>query len=374
MAGSAARFKRAPTVVSYWTDDRLVFHNFATGVQIAADPLTTAVLHFFSDWRSADSLWRATPGVSRASVRQAVAKLARLSFLLRPGHRRAPFASWADWNPAAGFFHCSTKDVHYESEYGLAGEGVADAFGPMPPATRRRRRARRTALPPVMLGGEFVDVLRQRRTWRRFSRAPVTLDALSALLQLTFGLQHWLSIPSVGRVALKTSPSGGARHAIECYVWARNVAGLPRGLYHYAMDRHELARLRAAPRAPVTRYLPTQTWFNGAAAVVVMTAVFPRVQWRYRFPRAYRTVLAEAGHVCQTFCLTATWLDLAPFCSMALADSVIERDLGVDGVTESVLYVAGVGARPRDAQRHFPGDVRADLVDRRSVVVPGVPG
>ena len=31
---------------------------------------------------------------------------------------------------------------------------------------------------------------------------------------------------------------------------------------------------------------------------------------------------------------------------MALADSRIERDLGIDGVGESVLYAAGVGPRP----------------------------
>jgi hypothetical protein len=31
---------------------------------------------------------------------------------------------------------------------------------------------------------------------------------------------------------------------------------------------------------------------------------------------------------------------------MALADSRIEQDLKIDGTTESVLYVAGVGARP----------------------------
>jgi hypothetical protein len=28
---------------------------------------------------------------------------------------------------------------------------------------------------------------------------------------------------------------------------------------------------------------------------------------------------------------------------MAVKDSVIEQDLGIDGITESVLYVAGVG-------------------------------
>ena len=31
---------------------------------------------------------------------------------------------------------------------------------------------------------------------------------------------------------------------------------------------------------------------------------------------------------------------------MALADSPIEADLGIDGVSESVLYAAGVGVRP----------------------------
>ena len=81
-------------------------------------------------------------------------------------------------------------------------------------------------------------------------------------------------------------------------------------------------------------------------AMMLMTAVFPRTQWKYPFARAYRVVLAEAGHLCQTFCLTATWLGLAPFCTMALADSRIEKDLKLDGVTESVLYVAGVGTRP----------------------------
>ena len=36
-----------------------------------------------------------------------------------------------------------------------------------------------------------------------------------------------------------------------------------------------------------------------------------------------------------------------PFETMALADSRIERDLKIDGVTEAVLYAAGVGTRPR---------------------------
>ena len=64
---------------------------------------------------------------------------------------------------------------------------------------------------------------------------------------------------------------------------------------------------------------------------------------KYHHPRAYRVVLLDAGHLCQTFCLVATWLGLAPFCTAALKDTQIEKDLGIDGIRESVLYVAGVG-------------------------------
>jgi len=77
-----------------------------------------------------------------------------------------------------------------------------------------------------------------------------------------------------------------------------------------------------------------------------MTARLDRTRWRYPFARAYRSVLMDAGHLGQTFCLVATWLGLAPFCTAALADSRIEKDLGVDGFDEVVLYAAGVGTRP----------------------------
>ena len=58
-----------------------------------------------------------------------------------------------------------------------------------------------------------------------------------------------------------------------------------------------------------------------------------------RFARYRKT----AGHLAQTFCLVATWLGLAPFTTAAIVDTDIERTLGIDGVEETILYVAGVG-------------------------------
>jgi SagB-type dehydrogenase family enzyme len=111
------------------------------------------------------------------------------------------------------------------------------------------------------------------------------------------------------------------------------------------------------------RYLPEQDWYEDAAALVFFVASFERIRWRYAYARAYRAAFIEAGHLCQTFCLTATWRGLAPFCSMALADSTIERDLDLDGISESVLYTAGVGIPDGEVQTSFaPRDVTPPAV------------
>jgi len=113
------------------------------------------------------------------------------------------------------------------------------------------------------------------------------------------------------------------------------VGGLPRGLYHYAADNHRLELLsRNATSRDLMAFLGNQWWYRPAAALMLMTAVFPRNQWKYRDSAAYRTVMLDAGHVCQTFCLVATWLGLAPFCTMAFDQILVERKLRVDGVKE----------------------------------------
>jgi hypothetical protein len=37
---------------------------------------------------------------------------------------------------------------------------------------------------------------------------------------------------------------------------------------------------------------------------------------------------------------------LAPFCTAAFEDTLIEKELGLDGIRESVLYFAAVGTVP----------------------------
>jgi SagB-type dehydrogenase family enzyme len=345
------RVRRSQHLVLYWRRERLIVHNYATGARVQADPLLCRLLDYCSDWRTADDI-RLRLGLGSASVvRTLLARLLSRGLLDRSDRPESPqtaaMATLDRWNPEAGFFHTATKNVRFWSPLDAARQSrIQAASWPMPAPVKRYRGSATIDLPKPRRG-EFGDVLLGRRTWRRFSSAPVAIDDLATVLGLSAGVQRWVRTPA-GEVPLKTSPSGGARHPIECYVIACRVAGLRPGVYHYASDRHALERLRGrvSPER-IASYYPSSPYFAKAPVQVFFTAVFERQVWRYPYARAYRAALAEAGHVCQTFCLSATWLGLAPFCLMGLADSLIEGDLGLDGVRESVLYAAGLGLPPK---------------------------
>jgi SagB-type dehydrogenase family enzyme len=363
------KFRTSPHIVAYWEHDRLVLHQFASGTRAVVDPGVIQILDTCHSWLQLDQITSRTKGRPEEWVKQAVVKLASASFLQRSDAPEAPedraFDAWREWNPAAGFFHSATRDPRWPQpdEREALEAGLRDkARGARPPAASRSQRGLSlVSLPKPERRGEFPEILLSRRTWRGFSDQPLKLADLSTLLWLTAGVQAW-GVSSAGeRVPFKSSPSAGSKHPIELFVLARKVEGLPSGVYHYGTDRHRLAVIsRRLTSARVQKYLGNQWQFRDAAAVVVMVAVMSRTQWTYATPRAYRSVLAEAGHVCQTFCLTATWLDLAPFCTMALADREIEKALGIDGVSEAALYAAGVGVKPADGvwvqwPEHAPG-------------------
>ena len=349
------RFRRARAVLAYWKDDRLFLDNYATRVTISASPLAIHILSAFDRWQPPGALAARFPEYTPASLAKAVRELARHTMLVREGtagaeHDTAIANVWASWLPEGGF-HFATKNAPYvDQRWGTGKRRKILPDTPQPPFFKSDRKAAHVALPPrTRRPGEFENVLLERRTHRRFAKGAVALADVSTLLSLVWGVQSRITSPIFGSLAHKTSPSGGARHPGEVYLMARNVTGLAHGIYHYDALRHRLETIRTGPTANrAWRYCVRQNHARDAAALFVMTAVFPRTMWKYHAGRAYRVVLLDAGHLCQTFCLTATWLGLGPFSTAALDDDLIERDLKIDGVSESVLYVAGVG-RPLDS-------------------------
>ena len=346
---AVARYRRPESVVCYWSGSELIAFNYLSRVRTPAPLFAVDVLSYCEHWRTIDEIktrFACPPGPLKRLLRI----LSQRTLLDRHAGNRPPMhhslAAWEPWMPEAAVFHFGTKDVKYGSQQEMDDLLVRKAASRPPPApVKAYSTAQRRTLPPAR-PSDLARVLFERRTWRKFGAQQVSIGDVGTLLGHTFGVQQWAET-RVGLCALKTSPSGGARHPIEAYLLARRVAGLPRGCYYYDPDGHELALIKSGLTAQrLEAYLSGQTCYRDVPAVVVMTAVFKRSQWRYEFARAYRVVLLDAGHLCQTFLLVATSLGLAPFCTAALADSLLEHDLQIDGVNESVIYACGVGARP----------------------------
>jgi SagB-type dehydrogenase family enzyme len=278
--------------------------NYATRVTTGATPLVCEILHACDRWRTIAQIRAATNAAGRL-LPDIVDRLVGLSLLERsdqPPDPRAIAMSTLDmWNPEVGFFHAATKDVHFWSPGEVRRHArVAPDQSPMPRPVKRYPRADKIALPPPAVNTPFTDVLLARRTSRRYSSSPISISELSSILALSAGVQQWAKT-GAGDVPLKTSPSGGARHPIECYAVVRAVTGLKAGIYHYRADRHELERVHGPVSLERMRaYVPKSEYFAKASAMVFFTAVFERQLWRYPYSRAYRAALIEAGHVCQT--------------------------------------------------------------------------
>jgi SagB-type dehydrogenase family enzyme len=353
--------------VCYWDADGGRIFDSATGHTARLSLPTWQILDLCGAPRTVEDLHASLGGrVPCDLVARLVSSLLSAGFLVpADGSVTHPFVHWGQWNPAASFFHAVSRLGTYGDPAALD-EALWEKAGsqPMPPSLKPPTDER-ISLPGVSLRNAFTKTVEDRRTWRRFGRRAVTLGALGTALHACAGITHWLRIPRLGEVPLTSSPSGGGRHPIEVYVLTLNVTGVPPGFYRYAGDRHELDCVRAGRPESVEALFPTQPWFASCGAVIFLSAVFARTQWRYDFARAYRAVMLEAGHVCQTFLLAATALRLAPFCTMAIDESLVEQALNLDGTNEAVMYAAGVGTRPRDRGRVImPADASRPVVRR----------
>jgi SagB-type dehydrogenase family enzyme len=336
--------------IAYWNGGKLRIANYLTRREFSTNPATLDVILFFFTPRKIEDALLEFRCYSQKSVAGTILQLVDAQLLLE--YNSADWkrdellrSSWGPWLPEGGF-HFMTKDTPYvPRDWSIEQRLKRLPASPAPPHFKTIRGTTAVRLPSIEIPRDtFFETLHARRTHRDFARGKVSLENVSQLLQTTWGVQGHFQTKAFGSLPYKTSPSGGARHPGEVYLMALKVDGLERGMYHYQVKDNRLAGLplRVSPRMAST-YCADQPYFAGAAALFIMTAVFARTMWKYGRSRAYRVVLLETGHLCQTFCLTATRLGLAPFSTAALKDSLIEKDLGLDGISESVLYVAGVG-------------------------------
>ncbi len=378
--------RRARTLIVYWHGGDLVVENYLaarstdadTDNAYVVDELTIRLLDRFDDWTDPDLVAKDFDGYEPESVRAAIDQLAAAGLLCT---REAAAAeeelerTWAHWSQEARYFHFGTKDACYigdDEQHRRATLELVTASGPPPQIFKTYPQAPRVYLPRAFqpLRADFGDVLRRRRTHRTFTGEPVPLTTLSTVLHHTFGPMHFVDAGPLGTLMLRTSPGGGARHELECYVGVLDVQGLDPGLYHYCAENHSLELLD--PRfdaARLDRLAFGQRMATSAGFVCFVTAVFERAMYKYRHPRTYRMVLLDAGHLAQTFALTCTALGLGPFQTAAFRDSEVEAALGLDGFAEGALYLLGAGV-PVDTVDGLPGELRPSGTPTRNGTAP----
>jgi SagB-type dehydrogenase family enzyme len=197
-----------------------------------------------------------------------------------------------------------------------------------------------------------------RRSVRSFGATPLSLPELSRLLWASAGITTSYITPH-GQEFYRATPTAGALYPIETYVVVNKVEGLEPGLYHYrvaGMDMlerpmvegsHALEQLRAGDiREEIAAASLDQPLCGKAGAVFLWTAVFSRTVWKYK-ERAYRYVYLDAGHMAGHLSLASVALGLGSCPVAAYYDDEVNRLLGVDGQSESVLYMTAVGRPSR---------------------------
>lgn len=185
------------------------------------------------------------------------------------------------------------------------------------------------------------QTLQTRRSRRRFSPSETGLATISRLLWASQGITG-----QAGRYFFRTAPSGGALYPIETYLAVNRGKEIPPGLYHFNVGEFALERLQSGNLGPALAMAAlNQKMLSEAATVFIWSAIPRRAMSKYG-ERGMRYLLLDAGHICQNLLLAAEALELAACPAAAFFDAEMNGLLGLDGIEESVLYLAAVGEKP----------------------------
>jgi SagB-type dehydrogenase family enzyme len=345
----------------YWSGGDVIWDDHLGHRQLKLADGTERVMRWFSSWREPESVREADEDPeAREKLVRIAKKLIRYDVLVVQGSPRHVLEEeilhdWGPWGTSARAFHFGTRSLR-ETKF-ATNEMTAKALqekartSPPPSPVRPLGEHDSISLPEPLSGSinelGLGDALAERRSVREFGEKPLSLPELSTLLtaaRVTRPETH-ADIPSTGNV-FKTSPSGGARHPTELYVYAKNVDGLERGVYHYDAFRHRVTPLDGKiDDDGLVALAGDQDWVGDAGALLIYTSVIERNQWKYPVSRTYRILLMDVGHLSQTVYLLATALGLNITFTAALRDEMVEELLGCDPAGELVLGMSVLGTR-----------------------------
>jgi SagB-type dehydrogenase family enzyme len=245
-----------------------------------------------------------------------------------------------------------------------------------------QRYHRQTQYDPMKMGGHALDWSNQPGVYKNYSGlGRVNLPEISALPDKSFSelmmpchtapAARVVSIQDISRILFlgygitarrqssgddfyyRSVPSAGALYPCELYLATQSVSALENGLYHHAIHRRDLSRLRAGVyKDPSAAGEPRKTF--SASVTFYITAIFYRSIWKYR-DRAYRYHLLDTGHLVESLVLAIKSMDLPCHVTYDFDDSAMNAFLGVDSGREGCLAVVSIpGGASTDERRELP--------------------
>lgn len=187
----------------------------------------------------------------------------------------------------------------------------------------------------------ILDCIKARKSRRKYTEEPLTLQELSYLLWATQGIRQLIEDD---KISLRTVPSGGARHPFETYLAIRRVEHLTQGVYRYLPVGHQLVYLFSVDNMAeqLTEATLGQSFVGNSAVTFIWSALPYRCEWRYT-TEAKKIILQDSGHLCQNLYLACESIACGTVAIGAYHQALIDKFLQVDGEDEFVVYLAPVG-------------------------------
>lgn len=179
-----------------------------------------------------------------------------------------------------------------------------------------------------------------RKSRRSYTEETIKLEELSFLLWATQGLRGKKSAVRNYR----TVPSAGCRHALETYLAAFRVEGIPKAIYRYLPMSHQLVEVVKHENLEdlLTQAALGQSFAGKSAVTFIWTTIPARMEWRYS-RTSYKVIALDAGHVAQNLYLACEAIG-AGNCAIAAYDQeFVDKILGIDGIEEFTIYMSLIG-------------------------------
>ncbi len=200
--------------------------------------------------------------------------------------------------------------------------------------------ADKIALPkPTFSGKVSVEAaIKAKKSERNFKPDALTLAQISQMLWAANGK---LPVDAVSGATTKVIPSAGGIYPLEVFVLVgkNTVGNLAEGLYYYDPQTDSLQLILPGDhRTLLSHASHGQTWMARAPAIIIISAVYPRIMARYQ-QRGIQYAHMEAGSADQNLYLQAASLGLKIGTVGAFDDTQVSAVLKLPASTTPLLLV-----------------------------------